>query len=604
MQTVLGFPRFGWAVVLVVGAWSAVHLLAASIVTDSVFDGALLGTDSYMRLVRVDELVSGGGWFDSTINRSNAPYGDELHWTRPFDLLLLSLALPLSVALGFDDGLFVAGATISPLLHLVMTLVAVWAAAPVVGRSRAPMAAIVLLVQPAVVGHTIAGQADHHSLQLLLLVLAIGLLARALSDPRRGRYAVAVGAVAGLGIWISAEMTILAGLAVAALVGAWVLDPRERAGALVRFALSFTGTIAVAIVTERLPSDWFAVEYDKVSVAHLAAALAVLLVAGGLGLGRWRTETVRGRLARAGAVGLVATAPLAIFFGGLVAGPGAQVNPAIEPIWLDFVSELQPLLPTDGESLGQMLLYLGPALICLPAAAVATWRSYGDQRLVWATTTAFLGLYTVLSLLHLRFASFAGVLIAVVSAAVLGELRDWLRAMPASLWRRLAWVGAAIGLSVGFTIGGGVVAAASTETDPNPDALLGCSRTGYAALDAAGEPSDVTFAHINVGPELLYRTELAIVAGPYHRNDEGILDLHHFFSSTDDALSRELAAEREARFVLVCDIGKKRDLYAAEAPGRSLHTRLVAGEAPDWLRLIAASEDGAPFRLYEIEADR
>lgn len=603
MQTLVRLPRAGWAVVLVSCAWLAVHLLAANIVADSVFDGGLLGTDSYMRLVRVDELASGGGWFDSTIDRSNAPFGDELHWTRPFDVLLLGLALPLSLVLGFDDALFVAGATISPLIHLVMTIALVWAAVPIVGRGRAPMAAVVLLVQPAVIGHTIAGQADHHSLQLLLLVLEIGLLARLLAEPGRPRIAIAAGMVAGLGIWISAEMTILAGFAAATLVAAWVYDPGARLRALTWFGLGLTGTVALAIVTERLPADWLTVEYDRVSVAHLAAASAVLAVACGLYGGRSWAESVRGRIALAGAVGALATAPLALLFAGLLEGPGAQVSPAIEPIWLDFVSELQPLLPTDGESFGKMLLYVGPALICLPVAVVATWRASDDQQLLWASTAALLGLYVVLSLLHLRFASFAGVLLAIVSAAILGDLRDWLRSMPVSLWRRLAWVGAAVGLSVGFTLGGGVVTAASSEAR-DPDALLGCSRAAFDALEVAGEPSDVTFAHINVGPELLYRTDLAIVAGPYHRNDEGILDLHHFFASSDDELSRGLATDRGGRFVLVCDLDTRTDLYAASGSAPSLHTRLMAGDPPEWLRPVVGSEDDSSFTLYEVEADR
>jgi len=600
MRSLVRFPRAGWAVVLLSGAWLAVHFVAAGIASDSVFDGGLLGTDSYMRLVRVDELVSGGGWFDHTVDRSNAPFGDVLHWTRPFDVMLLAFAAPLSLALGFDDALFVSGAVISPLIHLAMMFAAVWAATPLVGRRRAPMAAIVLLVQPAVIGHTVAGQADHHGLQLLLLVLEIGLLVRLLREPRRVGSAVAAGLVAGLGIWVSAEMTILAGLVAALLIVGWIQHPTNGLAALTRFGAGLVATMMIAIVLERRPADWLVVEYDKVSVAHLAAASGVLVVAAALKMGTAWAPTNRGRLALAGAAGLMGAAPLALFFGGLIAGPGADVNPAIEPIWLDHVSELQPLFPTDVETFGRMLLFLGPALVCLPAAAVAARRTRDDEGLLWLAVAVLLGSYVLLSLMHLRFASFAGVLIAIVSAGVLGGLRDWLRTMPASIWRRAAWVGATIGLSVGFTVGGGVVAAAGAEVEP--DTPLGCSRAAYDALDAAGDASDVTFAHINVGPEILYRTGVAVVAGPYHRNDEGILDLHAFFSATDDEVSRQLAAERGGRFVLVCEIGTGTDVYAAEPPGVGLHARLLAGDAPAWLSEIVRGEAEDHFRLYELEA--
>ncbi len=41
-----------------------------------------------MRLVRVEELHRTGAWYDSVVQRSNAPYGDELHWTRSLDIIL------------------------------------------------------------------------------------------------------------------------------------------------------------------------------------------------------------------------------------------------------------------------------------------------------------------------------------------------------------------------------------------------------------------------------------------------------------------------------------------------------------------------------------
>ena len=602
MRTTVRISSAGWALVPLVAAWAAVHLVVATVITDSVFDGHLLGTDSYMRLVRVDELARGGGWFDHTIARSNAPFGDELHWTRPFDLALLALALPAVPFLGFDAALLFAGAAISPLIHLAMLGAAVVAAVPLVGRARAPMAAIVLLVQPAVLSHTLAGPADHHSLQLLLLVLEIGLLTRVLADPRRNTAAVFAGLIAGFGIWISAEMTILAGAAAAMLVAGWILAPEARVGALTRFGAGLFAIVLSAIVIERPPSDWLAVEYDKVSVAHLTAGIAILVVAGVLWFGARRATTLRGRTVVAATAALLAGAPLLLAFGGLLVGPGADVNPAIEPIWLDRVSELQPLFPSDAESFGRFLLYLGPTLVVLPVALIATWRlrDSGAGMLGWASVTALLALYAVLALLHLRFGSFAGVLIAIVSAQVLGQLRDWIREVPASVWRRAAWGGATLGLSVGFTLGGGVVAAASSEAEPATH--FGCPRPAYEALDAVAGPSDVTFAHINLGPEILYRTDAAVVAGPYHRNDDGILDLHAFLAATDSEVSRQVAAERGGRFVLVCQIGNGETPYDGVAPELSLHDRLLTDDAPpSWLRLIDSAEGEASIRLYEMD---
>src|SRR3546814_14619368 len=77
---------------------------------------------SYMRMVRVSELAQGWQWFDDTIARANAPYGDVLHWTRPFDLLILLLAMPAGFALEAEQALYLAGMILPPLLPLATAL--------------------------------------------------------------------------------------------------------------------------------------------------------------------------------------------------------------------------------------------------------------------------------------------------------------------------------------------------------------------------------------------------------------------------------------------------------------------------------------------------
>ena len=84
--------------------WAPIHALAVVSGFSPVLDGELKGPDSYMRLVRVDALWSGGGWFDNLIVDSNVPLGDTLHWTRPFDVLILLGGWVLEPFLGHERG--------------------------------------------------------------------------------------------------------------------------------------------------------------------------------------------------------------------------------------------------------------------------------------------------------------------------------------------------------------------------------------------------------------------------------------------------------------------------------------------------------------------
>ena len=591
----------------VVSLWAALHGLI--MFAGATFDGDLIGTDPYMRLVRVTELLNGGGWFDSVIERSNAPFGDELHWTRPFDVLLIALAAPFAPFVGFKDALFAAGVVISPLLHLAALFGVIWAVVPLLGNQRARLAAIVAIGQPAIILQVMPGQADHHSLQLLMLVVELGLLIRLFDRGRasdRPRLAAAAGAIAGFGIWVSPEMTVLAGLAVVALGLAWFREA-ITAKALRHFALAMIALIAIALLLERPPSALLDVEYDKISLAHLATAFAVLLVAAAFEWIEARPTPPPRRLLLASPAAAAAGAALLLAFPGLVEGPAADVDPRLVPLWLDLVSELQPLFPTTVSEIGWLLVAAGPIIITLPFVLATAWRTRHEPAwAAWAMLALCSVVYFLLALWHVRFMPFAGILIAIVSAEILGRVRDWLQRLRIPLLRRVAWAIAAPLFVVGSMLVGGIVIVSTADVEGAVEAAAVCDLHAAAAAidDQPGSTNAVVFAHIDFGPELLYRTDAAIVAGPYHRNGRGILDVYDFFSSSDLDQSRRLAEERDTEFVLVCDTPNEAGFFSAGTPGQSLYERLIDDDAPEWLSLAAHGTEEERFRLYEFRSDR
>ena len=131
------------------------------------------------------------------------------------------------------------------------------------------------------------------------------------------------------------------------------------------------------------------------------------------------------------------------------------------------------------------------------------------------------------------------------------------------------------------------------EGPPRGDATETCDlKEVVAPLSAAlgSQRNLVVLASLDSGPELLYRLPVRVVADPYHRNTEGILDSYAAFGSAD---SRELLDKHEVAFVLACVNDPDRAVYAAGG----LYSRLIAGSPGDEFELI---ETGAasPFRLY------
>ncbi|MEJ2203288.1 MAG: hypothetical protein P8170_04190 [Gemmatimonadota bacterium] len=78
----------------------ALPLIAGAVLTPGAFHGDYYDPDSYTRLLRVRDLLTGGAWFDPVLERANTPYGLRLHWTRPMDLGLLAVAFPARIFFG------------------------------------------------------------------------------------------------------------------------------------------------------------------------------------------------------------------------------------------------------------------------------------------------------------------------------------------------------------------------------------------------------------------------------------------------------------------------------------------------------------------------
>ncbi len=107
--------------------------------------------------------------------------------------------------------------------------------------------------------------------------------------------------------------------------------------------------------------------------------------------------------------------------------------------------------------------------------------------------------------------------------------------------------------------------------------------------------------HVDFGPELLYRTEHAVVGTPYHRNTRGILDTYRIFSATEDSESKSLLDARGIELVLLCPSPREALLYTSQAQGTTLYERLLDERVPAWMQPVVLPEAlAARFRLYRV----
>ena len=592
--------RDTWLLLALIGVWLLVSAARGLMHGAPLVDGGLVGPDSHMRLLRVLDLAAGGGWFDGTIARSNWPFGETLHWTRPLDVLILLLGAPAMPVLGVATALHWAGMLISPLLLLATVLATVRVAAAFVPGAWRFAAGFLLLAQPAVITYAAPGRADHHALLFLLAVALLGATARARRAETGVRAARAVGALGGLALWASAELLLPLAVCLGVLALDWVRDGtaetarrnRAAAGALVL-------TVAAALVLERPPAGWLVEAHDRLSIVHLTLA--------GLLVGFWSLTAAIGRRVgahwarrlAAGLTGAAATAAiLALVHPSFYAGPLAAVDPRLYAIWLDHVTEMKPAWPASRDGVSLFVTFLGPTLVALPYLA---WRlsvaENDDERRTWWLLAACYGALLPAALVHVRFTPY----VEIVSAIVLADALRWLFARTEPMGAMLARVGMR---------GGGIIGVVLAPMALGP--ALAADASGAGSGGASGHcPVAAIARHLNDparglgatprtilltidhAPELLYRTRHRVIGTPYHRNSRGILDAHAMLARADAPALRALYAAREVGHVLLCRSAGERRFFTAASEAGSVYGRLLAGDTPAWLvreRLPAALE--------------
>src|SRR5215212_7364907 len=81
----------------------------------------LLDTDDNMRMSQVRALLGGQDWYDLRQYKLNAPYGDDIQWSRFVDLQLAGLIIAARPFVGGANAEYFA-ITVAPMLPMLLLL--------------------------------------------------------------------------------------------------------------------------------------------------------------------------------------------------------------------------------------------------------------------------------------------------------------------------------------------------------------------------------------------------------------------------------------------------------------------------------------------------
>lgn len=566
--------------------------------------GNLVDPDAYMRMVQAEEILidKTRNWGDHYYSRDNAPFGYQTHWSNSVDVLIALLYFPLLLILEPGSALWGAGILLSPLLLLPCLL-----AIDSLCRIRLPLegrmlAMLFFLVQPGIFNYFLAARPDHHSLILTCFIVSLCALTHIILAHSGIKMYLMISIALSISFWTSIESLVGWAAVSLALTIVWLFRPEEAKNIAIFQSLTCVlSTLLLLIETPSLALS--AGEPDRLNASHLLLLFCI-------SVSWWILSTIQaknlnrcivGILLAAGSIGVTLLA-----FPSLIGGPFGAVDQELKELWLNHVTELHPFG-------SHALSYLINALAWLPAIfpALAYFIYLGfkqpltfkNHQLVILCWLALAALMTGLTVYQKRWVAYADLIWMGPAVAGIWQLLSYLENKPFFRLQRAI-------ILITLCAGPALLSAALSIPSDNSVEPSSSSQKKHSTLEwqiseysmplflsqqsEINHPKSTILAFIDLGPEILYRTEASIIASPYHRNHDGILDAHTVLNCEDESIAQTILEQRNVSWIVVGITETEASYYDGE---NSLYSRILAETLPPWLSIehrVCAS-DGQYF---------
>ncbi len=582
--------KFPWDIMLLaaLGLYFSTFMLSFAALPDTLGD-----TDNAMRLVQLRDYLQHGKWYDLHTDRLSPGAGYTSHWSRLPDLIMALLywaVLPVSPVETAEW----AVRAFYPGLWILPALVAIsWFAFKLTGNRLAVIATLIIVALCATATvQFVAGRIDHHNAQIALSVICV---VAAAFIQRDWRYGVVSGLSGALLLTIGLEALPFVVVAAVVIAIRYVFLSKESAGTRA-FVLSLGVATLAGLAISLPPARWMETACDAIAfnfATPIAAGCLVMLV---WAASQKLSASMVSRAAGVGLAGVLAAALFAVLDPACLRGPFGHVNPLVKPLWLDQVQEMQPLF-TRGNADGNIsnLLFIYPAVMAAMGSLWLLRKAEFRRSMPFLTMLAAFLVSLVLGLINLRMAAyipwFASPLICVALfkfCETLGQ-RKALFAVP--LFLALSPFAMEFWLTPVIK---GLFASSNTITS----AAIDCSTTkNFSTL--AKLPKGLIMAELDMGSYLLANTPHSVVAAPYHRISDSILQDIRFFTSDSVQQARDVALKGNINYVLICN-----DSTTSQAANNAsnLALDLRSGKVPAWLTTIPL-EPGNPLQIYAVKDD-
>lgn len=574
--------------------WEAAAYFAVAALLDAylglryhpaILDGLLVNPDSYMRIVRLREILSHHA-FVSVVSRDASGAGMELNWSHLIDALVLLLAAPLSPFFGVERAVHLVTLAAGPISIGLLAAAIAWAVAPLSEQRPRWFVPLLIVGAPAINGYAIPGVLHHHIPVAVAVVMMAG---HALRGPDLGaRAGRAMGIWAAIGIWLTPEGMPFFLAAFGGLGLFWMLNPQtSRPGEAFRAAgTGFLVTTAATLIIDPPYGGYLSAVIDRLSIVYLALSAVVCAIGWALAMLDRLSPPPLWRGIFGGIVGDAGVGLWLAAFPAFLAGTYGIPNAAAARIYVGGISEMQPISTFD--DVGTLLM--SAAILTAIAMVFAIRR----RSFLWGYAVVCGVLMLALAVLHRRFATYPEIAAIGMLPIVLTAIdRQKRLSAPVLTAARLAVLAVFLASPLWPSLG------RLTSAQAQPAAPIGCNEGALARL-MAPYPGKIVLSDPGDAPALLYFSKVLVVGSLYQRNIDAFMRLRAAWRSPDSDTVPDAVRATKASLALVCTrSGGRRSMLVADLARPTLLDRLIAGTPPPWLAPVEVDR-ASGYALYRL----
>lgn len=548
--------------------------------------------DGYWHLIRAQDLYNFGNFNETILSRSNAPYGESLHWTSSFDLLLFAGAYVASFFVNFNIALLWWSIIVNPLLHVLTVLVLFWSLRDFFGDLRASIFGLIFTFQLYYFGIFDMGVPDHHGAQIFLFSFFIATSVKSIIDNNWNLFFFC-GVIGGISIWFGIESIFVVLLTLSFFGFVWIQDGNAYKKQIFIFSFMVAITLLLTILIDTDINDFTKIFYDRRSIVHVFLWFFITLFwFFVLLIGKWSNvfEKKNARIISATIWAVTCILLMYELFPLFFKNPLSDINSLIKLIYLNQTHEFTGLFSENNIHQKISYAYWAMTLPAVPFGIYFAYHKQSKERQVWLFITLINISYIFLSACIYRMIFYAILCSIIPISCAISEFYVFINDKFSRSYYQIIRTVFIVICCFSFIVPGIVFNAKEPDYLINDQKFL-ARLCQYLNEDTFFEKKPKRIlTSIYLGPLLLYKTKNEIIGTPSHRNVSGILDTYDVMNARNAESAHLIIHRRNIQVLLIgrpeygigdyfFDIEKK-----SKKSAEIFHHQLWKGLIPAWLQ--------------------